>query len=109
MIEFLKNLLERSFWPLAGCYVFYFIYQLYSYFYGVKYVVDKQFYDNWFIGKVITAGLIVGIASIFKIWGKTRIASLVLGVPATITVVTTLIIVAVWLFLAMAFILFGKS
>ena len=61
------------------------------------------------MGNMLTVGAILGAAILFKIWGKTRIASLILGVPATITVVTTLIIVAVWLFLALAFILFGKS
>ncbi|MBK9256510.1 MAG: hypothetical protein IPM42_13565 [Saprospiraceae bacterium] len=109
MLEYIKNLLEKSFWPLMGCYVLYFIYQIYSYFYGVKYVVDKQFYNNWFMGKMVTVGLIVGVAMILKIWGKTRIASLILGVPAVITTGTFLIIMAVWLFLALAFILFGKS
>lgn len=109
MIEFLKNLLDKSFWPLVGCYGVYILYQIYSYFAGMKHVINREIYGQWFMEKMITVGLILGCAIFFKIWGKTRIASLILGVPATITVVTTLIIIAVWLFLALAFILFGKS
>ena len=92
-----------------GCYGLYFIYQIASYFYGVKYVVDKQIYDTWLMGKMLIVGLIVGLAMIFKMWGKTRIASLIMGVPTVIKIGTFLIILAVWLFLALAFILFGKS
>jgi hypothetical protein len=109
MIEILKNFLEKSFWPLVGCYCLYILYKIYSYFTGLKYMVNKGLYDQWFLEKMLSVSLILGIAFILKLWGKTRIASLILGVPATITVVTTLIIVAVWLFLAIAFILFGKS
>lgn len=109
MIEFLKNLLEKSFWPLIGCYSLYILYKIYSYFAGLKHVVNKEIYGHWFMEKIFTVGLILGVAFIFKFWGKTRIASLILGVPAIITVVTFIIITAVWLFLALAFILFGKS
>lgn len=109
MIEFLKNMLEKSFWPLVGSYSLYIFYKIYSYFTGLKYVVNKEIYNQAFMEKMLTVGVILGAALIFKLWGKTRIASLVLGVPATITVVTALIIVGAWLFLAIALILFGKS
>lgn len=72
-------------------------------------MVNKEIYDQWFLEKILTVGLILGIAFILKLWGKTRIASLVLGIPALITIITFIIIVIVWLFLALVFILFGKS
>lgn len=109
MVEILKNILEKSFWPLVGCYSLYIFYKIYTYCTGLKYVVNKEIYDQFFIEKMLTIGLLLGLAFIFKLWHKTPIASLVLGVPALITIVTFLILVGVWLFLAVAFILFGKS
>jgi hypothetical protein len=109
MIEFLKNLLDKSFWTLIGCYGLYILYKIFSYFAGLKHAVNKEIYYQWFIENMMTVGAILGAAFLFKLCGKTRIASLILGFPATITMVTTIIIVTTWLFLALALILFGKS
>jgi len=109
MIEILKNFLNKSFWPFLGCYVLYIIYNICSYFTGLKHVVNKEIYDHWFFLKMLLIGCILGAAFILKLWGKTRIASLVIGIPALITIITFIIIVTVWLFLALVFILFGKS
>lgn len=109
MIEFLKNLLEKSFWPLIGGYGFYVVNKIYSYYSGLKHVVNKEIYDSWFMEKMMAVSLILILAFVFKICGKTRIASLIVGAPALITIVSFLIVVAAWLFLALALILFGKS
>jgi hypothetical protein len=109
MIEFLKNLLDKSFWPLIGCYGLYILYEIYSYFTGLKYVVNKEIYHQWLMEKMITVGLIIGLSLILKVLGKTQIASLVLGVPAIYKIVTFFLVILIWLFLAAAMIIFGKS
>jgi hypothetical protein len=62
MVEILTNILEKSFWPLAGGYGFYISYKIYTYYTGLKYVVNKEIYDQWFREKMLTVGLILGVA-----------------------------------------------
>ncbi len=52
--------------------------------------------------------VMVAAGAVFKIWGKTRIANLILGVPALIIIFEFLLMMGVWLFLALAFIIFVK-
>ncbi|MGB4960910.1 MAG: hypothetical protein WBO36_15620 [Saprospiraceae bacterium] len=87
----------------------YIIYQIYNYVHGLKYVVNKDIFDNMFIVKMIGVGIIAGLAIILKILGKERIASLVLGVPAAITVSIFIVSVLAFLLLAIVFILFGNK
>ena len=68
-----------------------------------------EFYDNLYLGKLKTVGLIFGMSIIFKVLGKNQIASLVLGVPALYKIVTFILVIIVWLFLAAAMIIFSKS
>jgi len=107
--QFLTNFLEKSFWPLMICYGAYLIYNVYSYYSGLNQIVNKEFYDNLYLEKLKTVGLIIGLSLIFKVLGKTQIASLVLGVPAIYKIVTFFLVILIWLFLAAAMILFGKS
>ena len=74
----------------------------------MKVVYDKAYFHNLYITKFIGVGLIIAVALIFKIWGKTRIASLILGIPAIITVTITLLTILIWVFLAVVMIAFGK-
>lgn len=107
--QFLTNFLEQYFWSLMACYGVYLIYCVNSYFTGLNQMVNKEFYDNLYLGKLKTVGLIIGVSIIFKVLGKTQIASLVLSVPAVYKIVTFLLVILVWLFLAAAMIIFGKS
>jgi uncharacterized membrane protein len=109
MYQNITNLLEKAFWPLLCCYGLYLIYWVYTYFSGLNPVVNRAFYDNLYFGKLKTIGLILGASIFFKIWGKSGIAGLILGVPAVYKTVTFLLVLLVWLFLAAVMILFGKS
>ena len=92
-----------------GCYGLYFIYSILSYYYGLKYVVNKDIVDTMFMEKMIVVGIIVGIAVLLKIWDKVRLANILLGVPVGITVFIFIVSVLAILFLAIVFILFGNK
>lgn len=108
MWENLKVLCIKMFWPLIIGYGLYILYQIYSYYNDMKLVVDKEFFKDLYITKFIGVGLIIALAVLFKLWGKTKVASLILGVPAIITITFTLLTILIWVFLAVVMIAFGK-
>lgn len=109
MYPLMTNFLEKSFWPLMASYSLYVLYWLYSYYADLNPAVNRAFYNNLYFGKLKTVGLILGIAFIFKVCDKTGIASLVLGIPALFKIVSFILVLLVWLFLAAVMIVFGKS
>lgn len=74
----------------------------------MKYVVDKEYFSNLYVAKFLIVGIIIAVALLCKLWGKTEIASLILGIPALITLIIALLTILVWVFLAIVMILFSK-
>jgi len=108
VISYLKDKLEKIFWPLIVCYALYLVYQIYSYYEEKESFMDKVYFENMYRAKFSSIALILAAALIFKVTGKVRIASLILAVPAIITVGTFIIVMLVVAFLAILFILFGN-
>ncbi|HMY83495.1 MAG TPA: hypothetical protein PLC76_08780 [Saprospiraceae bacterium] len=108
MWEKLKNLSEILFRPLVIGYGLYFLYILYNCFKGNKYVEDKSILIQYLILKLLPALLILGVAFILKAKGNTKLAGLVLGVPALYVIVASLFFPVLWYVLSVVRIIFGK-
>lgn len=108
-ITWIKSILDKIFWPLVCIYILYLLFKLYQYFSGMKYVVDKDFYNQFYVNQFLVVFVIMAFGLILKIWGQDKIASLTLAIPAGITFVMTLLTLLVWIFLAIVFILFGNK
>ncbi|MBK7812775.1 MAG: hypothetical protein IPI50_16370 [Saprospiraceae bacterium] len=108
VISYIKDKLEKIFWPLIVCYALYLVFEIYSYYDEKESFMDKVYFENMYQAKFLTLALILAAALIFKVTGKVRIASLILVIPAIITVGTFLIVMLVIAGLAILFILFGN-
>ena len=105
----MQPFLEKLFYPFLIVYVAYLVYTVYSYFQGLSTPVSQPFYDRFFAKKMlIPLGLLVG-GLLFRFLKYPAIGSLVIAVPAVIFIVKTLLVLLIWLFLAVVFIVFGKS
>lgn len=105
---FLKGWLDKMFWPLVIIYLGYLLFKVYTYFAGKSHAVNQDIYQQFYTKSWLTLGLLLVLALLFKYWGKVRIATLILAVPAGITLGVIIASILVWVFLAAVFIIFGK-
>ncbi|MBK9270127.1 MAG: hypothetical protein IPM48_00895 [Saprospiraceae bacterium] len=108
IIEYAKDRLERIFWPLICLYFIYLLYKLYDYYNGLKYPVNKEFYDHLFKEWALIVCVVLAAAFLFKLTGHKKLASLILAVPAVIFGSILLLSLLIVAFLAILFILFGN-
>lgn len=108
MVPF-QQMLDRIFMPVVVTYILYLIFIGYTYYNGMQYPVNKSFYDQLYLKKILIPAGILTAGWIFRLMKFPALATLVMAVPAGIFLVKTLIILLVWVFLAVVFILFGKS
>lgn len=108
-IHSVQPFLEKMFYPLLIVYIAYLVYTAYSYYQGLSIPVSQPFYDRFYIKKMlIPLGLLVG-GFLFRLLKFPVIGSLVIAVPAVFFILKTLLVLLIWLFLAVVFIVFGKS
>jgi len=109
MITNFKTVIDKSFWPLFFLYGLLLMYLLYQYFTAKSVTVDMLFYKQGYAIMMIPVGAVLLVGLIIRPCGFWKVSNWILALPVILAIGYFVITVAIMIFLAVVFILFGKS